>query len=110
MRKKTSKPRLGAMPHKKLLATNKRNTGHVIVLAAKNTAQPRAQGKHNSVCHQITGKHPGAFVVTYGQTAGNMRKRDVGDAGIQQLHEGGKRNGDGNKPGIDRRFGGRLYC
>src|ERR1700676_2342676 len=44
-----------------------------------------------------------------------MRKSDVGDGGVEQFHEGGERDGDGDEPGVDGHAGsgqakGRGWC
>jgi len=35
-----------------------------------------------------------------GKAAGDVRERDVGDAGVEHLHECGQHDGDGDQPWI----------
>src|SRR5262249_51264472 len=49
---------------------------------------------------QIAGQHPGALVITGGQTTGNMWEGHIRDRGIQQLHEGRQSDRDRYQPGI----------
>ncbi len=79
------------------------NASHVIALTSKHAAQPRGKRQHDSVGHQIAGQHPGALVVTDGKTARDMWQGDVGDSGVEQLHECSQRDDDCDYPGIDSR-------
>ena len=59
--------------------------------AAGEEAGQRQRDRH---AHRERGDHPGALVVAHAEIAGDGRQRDVGDGGVQHLHEGGQRQAD----------------
>src|ERR1700722_2253963 len=82
-----------------------RDANHVIALAAKKAAEPRGKREHDGVGDEIAGEHPGAFVGADGEAAGDVWESDVGDGGVEEFHEGGEGDGDGDEPGIDEGLG-----
>ncbi len=82
-----------------------RDANHVVALAAEEAAEPRGEREDDGVGDEIAGEHPGAFVGADGEAAGDVRESDVGDGGVEELHEGGEGDGDGDEPGIDEVVG-----
>ena len=78
-----------------------RDAGHVVVLAAEDAGEPGGHGEDDGVGDEVGGEDPGDFVVGAAEAAGDVGKGDVGDGGVEQLHEGGERDGEGDDPGID---------
>ena len=78
-----------------------RDANHVVAFAPEAAAEPRGERQDDGVGDEIAGEHPGAFVGADGEAAGDMRKRDVGDGGVEQFHEGRQGDGDGDEPWID---------
>ena len=76
---------------------------HEEALAAEQAGEPSADGKNDGVRHQVGSQHPGAFVVAGAEVAGNVRQRDVGDAGIEHFHERRHGHHHGDQPGIELR-------
>ena len=64
--------------------------------------------QNDGVRDQVGGKHPGGFVFAGRQAARHVRQGDVGDAGIQHLHEAGQGHRDGDQPRIELGFPNRL--
>ena len=102
MRKKISMARFGARPHRKRTDGEQRHAHHVEPLAPDQRGKPAAHGQHDGVGHQIGSEHPGAFVLARRKAAGDVRQRDVGDAGIQHFHERGQRHRQRDHPRVDR--------
>ena len=80
-----------------------RHAAHVKPLASDDRREPSAQRQNDGVGNQIGREHPRALVGARREAPGNVRQRDVGDAGVQHLHEGRQRDRERNDPGIDRR-------
>ncbi len=78
-----------------------RDATHVVILAAEDAAEPRAERQNDRVGHQIAGQHPSAFVAADGEAAGDVRQRHVGDGGVEQLHERGEGHGQRDEPRVD---------
>ena len=77
------------------------DAGHVVVFAAEDAGEPRGHGQDDGVCDEVGGEDPGDFVVGTAKAAGDVGQGDVGDGGVEQLHEGGQGDGEGDDPGID---------
>ena len=82
-----------------------RDAGHVIVLAAKDAAEPRGHWKNNGVSDQIRGENPCDLVEAAAESTGDIGQRNIGNGGVEQLHEGGQRNCESDDPRIDGPFG-----
>ena len=76
------------------------DAGHVEALAAHAVCDPAADGQHHGVGDQVAGQHPGGFVAAGGERTADVRHGDVGDGGVERLHEGGQGDSDGDDPGI----------
>ena len=89
-----------------------RHAGHVVGLAAEDAGEPGGHGQNDGVGDEVGGKDPGDFVVGAAETAGDVGEGDVGDGGVEQLHEGGQGDGEGDDPGIDDGacLGAELVC
>ena len=81
------------------------DTGHVVVLAAEDAGEPRGHGKNDGVGDEVGGEDPGDLVVGAAEAAGDVGERDVGDGGVEQLHESGEGDGEGDDPGVDEGVG-----
>src|SRR3974390_1355257 len=77
------------------------NASHVEALAPEEAGEPAGQRKDDRVRDEVGSEDPGAFVDTGGETASNVGKSDVGNAGIENLHEGGEHDREGDDPGAD---------
>ena len=89
------------MPQKKRSDGEERDAGHVVVLAAEDAGEPRGHGKNDGVGDEVGGEDPGDLVVGAAEAAGDVGEGDVGDGGVEQLHEGSECDGKGDDPGID---------
>ena len=72
-------------------------------LAAKQAGQERARRQADGVGDQIGRHHPGGFVGADPHAAGDIGQDHVGDRGVEHLHEGRKRDQNGDDPGARRR-------
>src|SRR5258708_10594959 len=70
-------------------------------LAAKAVSQKTGRSDNNGIGDEIGGYHPGRFVFADAQAARNIIQRDIGDRGVENLHERGQCYHDGNQPRID---------
>ena len=75
-------------------------TSHEKALAAESAGEPSADGQNDGIRDEIRSQHPGALVVARAQIAGHIGQRDVGDAGVEHLHERGQRHDHGDQPRI----------
>jgi hypothetical protein len=71
-------------------------TGHEEGFAAEHPSQKAAGRQDDGVGNQISGDHPGRFVLAHPHAAGNVGERDVGDGGVEHLHEARERNHEGD--------------
>ncbi len=71
------------------------------VAPAHQARRPSAERQHDGVGDQIAGQHPRALIGAGAEAAGDMRQRDVGDGGVEHLHESGQSHGGSDQPGID---------
>ena len=76
------------------------HAGHVEALAADAVGEPAGDGQHDGARHQVAGEHPGGFLLGGAERAGHVRQGDVGDGGVEHLHERGQRDGDGDGPWV----------
>ena len=74
--------------------------GHEKPLPAQCTRQPAADRQHDGVRDQIRSQDPRALVVAGAQISGHVGQGDVGDAGVEDLHEGCQGYDDSDQPGI----------
>ena len=99
-RKKRRKPRLGAMPQSKELTVKTARQIMKKRLRPSVPGKPAADRQNDGVRDQIRSQHPGALVVARAQISGHVRQGDVGDAGVEHLHERSQCHDHGNQPGI----------
>ena len=71
-------------------------------LAAKQAGQERARRQADGVGDQIGRHHPGRFVGADAHAAGDVGQHHVGDRGVEHLHEGRKRDQNGDDPRAGR--------
>ena len=74
---------------------------HVEALPAEQGREPAAQRQHDRVGDEIRRQHPGRFVDAGREVAGDVRQRDVRDAGVEHFHERRQQHDAGDQPGID---------
>ena len=77
-----------AMPQRNEASTNSS-------AAAMNRRQPAGQRQGDGVAHGERGDHPGALFRTHPEVTGDGRQGDVGDGGIEHLHESRQGQADG---------------
>ena len=76
------------------------DAGHVKALAAHAVGDPAADGQDHGVGDQVAGEDPGGLTEAGGEGAADVGHGDVGDGGVERLHEGGHGDGEGDDPGI----------
>ena len=86
------------------------DAGHVVGLAAEDAGEPGGHGEDDGVGDEVGGEDPGDFVVGAAETSGDVGEGDVGDGGVEQLHEGGEGDGEGDDPGVDEGAGFCCGC
>ena len=64
-----------------------RDAGDEHPFASELISQPAGHRQDDGVGHEITGEHPRRLIRRRGQAAGDVRQRDVGDGGVEHLHE-----------------------
>ena len=89
-----------AGPTEIVVASEKGDAGHVEIFSAEAGGQPGADGQDDGVGNEIAGEDPGGFVGAGAEAAGNVWQGDVGDGGVEHLHEGGEGDGNGDQPGV----------
>ena len=91
---------VGARPQSSEASGEEEDAAHVEALAADAVGDPAADGQHHGVGDQVAGEDPGGFFGAGGERAADVGHGDVGDGGVERLHEGGEGDGDGDGPGI----------
>ena len=79
------------------------DAAHVEALATHAVGNPAADGEHHGVCDEVACEHPRSLVGTGREGTANVEHRDVGDGGVEGLHERGQGDCDGNEPGVRAR-------
>ena len=77
-----------------------RDAGHIEALAAQSGGEPGADGKDDAVGNEIAGENPSGFIGAGAEAPGDVREGDVGNGSIENFHEGGEGDGEGDQPGI----------
>ena len=93
---------LGAPPQRAELIVNRNDAGHVEPLAAEQPDQPAGERQDDRVGDQVAGQDPGGLAPADRQAAGDVRQGDVGDRGVEHLHERRQRDRQGDDPVVDR--------
>ena len=88
------------MPQSSEATREQEDAGHVKALAAHAVGDPSADGEHHGVGDQVAGEHPGGFLGAGRERSADMLHGDVGDGGVERLHEGGQGDGDGDGPRV----------
>ena len=86
-----------------------RDADHVELLAPDEGGHVGAGGKDDGVGDEVGGEDPGGFVLRGAEAAGDVRQGDVGDGGVEHLHEGGEGDRHGDDPRVDARAPWALY-
>ncbi len=92
--------RLVAKPQRRRADSEERNAGHVKALAAETIGQPARDGKNDCAGDEITGENPRRLFLAGAERTGDVREGDVGDGGVEDLHEGGEGDGERDRPRI----------
>ncbi len=82
------------------------NAGHVETLASDDRSEPARHGQHDRVGNQVAGEHPGGFVLPGAESAGNVGQSNIGDGGVEHLHEGCQGHGERDDPRVVARLPG----
>ena len=104
--KENQHPEAGSETAQEAAAGEERDAGHIEAFAAHAGGEPGADGKDDGVGDEVAGEHPGGFVGTGAERAGDVGEGDVGDGSVQNFHEGGEGDGQGDEPGIVARAPG----
>ena len=91
MRNSSSDCRFQAKPHSTELSVN-RPGRRGRTSCGRASREKRARRQDDRVGDQIGGHHPGRFVLADAHAAGDIGQRDIGDGGVEHLHEGGERD------------------
>ncbi len=70
-----------------------------VVAAAEARADPAGDGEDDGVGGEVAGDDPFAVGGGSGEAAGDVAEGDVGDGGVEDFHEGGDDDGEGDEPG-----------
>jgi len=85
MRAKSRKPRLKAMPQSRELSVKLRMQIRKKRLRPSMPTNHPLIGRTMAFETRVRGEHPGALVIAGTEISGDVRERDVGDAGVQHL-------------------------
>ena len=77
------------------------DAGHVVIFSAEDAGEPGGHGEDDGIGDEVGGEDPGDLVVGAAETAGDVGERDIGDGGVEQLHEGGEGDGEGDDPRVN---------
>src|SRR5260370_2108585 len=99
--KQQQKPKAVRAPTEKGTDCKKCNADQKEALPPKRCDQPSTQWQNDRIGDQIAGQHPRTLVIVSRQTASDVWQSDIGDAGIEHLHERGQRNRARNDPWVD---------
>ena len=69
-------------------------------LAAEHLRQEAARREHDGIGDEIGRDHPRRLVGADRQAASDVGQRDIGDGGVENLHEGRERHQDRDQPWI----------
>src|SRR5271155_1181894 len=104
--KENQHPEAGSETAQEAAAGEERDAGHIEAFAAHAGGEPGADGKDDGVGDEVAGEHPGGFVGTGAEGTGDVREGDVGDGSVENFHEGGEGDGQGDEPRIVARAPG----
>jgi hypothetical protein len=76
------------------------DAAHVEAFAPDAIGEPAGDGKDDGGGDEIAGENPGSFFLRSSDRAGDVRERDIGDGGVEHLHEGGDGDGERDQPGV----------
>ena len=78
------------------------NADQEVIAAAEACRQPAGDRQDNGVGGQVAGDDPLGVALSGRQASGNVPQGHVRDRGVQDLHERGHDDHDGDDPGVDR--------
>jgi hypothetical protein len=82
------KPEIRCDPAKQGTHSKDAQTGHEKALPSEGACEPAADRQDDSIRNQIRSQHPRTLVVARAQIPGHIRQGHIGDAGVEDLHEG----------------------
>jgi hypothetical protein len=85
------------------------DAGHVETFASNDRSEPARHGQHNGVRDQVTGEDPGGFVGAGAEASRDVPQGNVGDGGVQNLHERGQRHREGDDPWVEAGLPGSYF-
>src|SRR6185369_17686345 len=77
------------------------DAGHQEALAAEHARQPAGHRQYHGVGDEVGGQDPGDLVRTGIEAPLHVRQGHVGDRGVDDLHDGGEHDGNGDQPFVD---------
>ena len=77
-----------------------RDADHVEALPAHAVGEPAGDGQDDGAGDEVTGEDPGGFFGAGAESASDVGQGDVGDGGVEDLHEGGEGDSEGDRPRI----------
>ena len=90
----------GRQPAEQRADGEQRYARHVEALAAETVREPAGDGQHDRAGHEIAGQNPGCLFLARAQGSGNVGQRNIGDRGVQHLHECRQRHRQCDQPRI----------
>ncbi len=66
----------------------------------RSGGEPAGDGENDGAGDEITGEDPGGFVLAGAERAGHVGQGDVGDGGVEHLHERGQCDRHGDSQGL----------
>ena len=75
-------------------------------LATEGAGEPATDRQHDGVGNEIGREHPGALIVAGPEITRHVRQGHVGNAGVEDLHEGGQGHDDRDQPRVVARTPG----
>jgi hypothetical protein len=99
MRATMSRGRVFAIPQERTDG-EEGDAGHVEALATEAVGEPAGDGQDDGRGDEVAGEDPGRFFLACTERAGDVGQGDVGDGGVEDLHEGGQGDSEGDRPRI----------
>ena len=103
-------PSVGASAAEQRGNGEEEDAAHVEAFAADAVGDPAADGQHHGVGDEVAGEDPGGLFGAGAERAADVGHGDVGDGGVERLHEGGEGDGDGDGPGVGAGSPGVMEC
>ena len=86
------------MPQRNEQTVKMRDAGHVEALASEAVGEPAGDGQDDGGGDEIAGEDPGGLFLAGAEGSCHVGKSDVGDGGVEDLHESGESDSEGDRP------------